>query len=486
MSADELGAAGAVAVDRVLTAARALTTWFEGLLVVHSFHSAHRDPRGVLADRDPASRHRWLSGLNARLAEGLLDLPHAYLLDVQEILLRRSRGALDNPKMRHLAAMRLGEHVLHEVARAYACYIAPFKGLTRKCVVVDLDNTLWGGIVGEAGRHGIKLGDTSPGAEYREFQRYLLTLRERGFLLAINSKNNPDDALAVIRSHEAMVLREDSFSAIRINWQPKTENMVSLAAELGFGVDALVFLDDNPHERELMRQLLPQVLTPELPADPARFRSTVESLPQLQTLVVTEEDRMRATQYQSKQQREQLRESVPTLDAYLASLGIEVAVTPASDATLPRVHQLVQRTNQFNVTARRYDAAQLAEFHHDAVWRIYTLRARDRFGDHGLVAAALVRLEAKRWTIDNFLMSCRVIGLGVETALLAAVSREAREAGAETLIGEYVETKKNAPARDLFERHGFVVDETFSGTTRSARSLRDGGVKCPAWIRAIE
>src|SRR5262249_21717315 len=152
----------------------------------------------------------------------------------------------DNAKMRYLARMRLGDRVLSEVACAYARYVGPLKGLRRKCVVLDLDNTLWGGIVGEDGPHGVKLGDTAPGIEYQDFQRYLLSLTERGFLLAINSKNNPEDALAVIHSHEGMVLREDAFSAIRINWRPKTENMASIAEELNIGLDSMVFLDDNP------------------------------------------------------------------------------------------------------------------------------------------------------------------------------------------------------------------------------------------------
>ena len=239
---------------------------------------------GVLESRTGQTRFGWLNELNMCLVERFHTLGRVFVLDMNELLMHRRGGNIDNPKMRYLAQMRLGEQSLNEVACAYARYIAPLKGLRRKCVVLDLDNTLWGGIVGEDGPHGVKLGDTSPGIEYRDFQRYLLSLTERGFLLAINSKNNPEDALTVIRSHESMVLREDSFSAVRINWRPKTENMASIAEELNIGLDSMVFLDDNPNERELMRQVFSEVLTPDLPKDPSLYRSTIERLPQFQSL----------------------------------------------------------------------------------------------------------------------------------------------------------------------------------------------------------
>lgn len=481
-SESHLYEAGNAAVDQVLEVARRFTAWSDGTLIVHSFYSAYRSPLGILKGLAPLTRMSWLAELNARLADGLHALPRAYLLDMNEVLLYRAGGTFDNPKMRYLGRMRLGDRVLPEVARAYARYVAPVKGLTRKCVVVDLDNTLWGGIVGEDGPHGVKLGNASPGVEYQDFQRYLLSLTERGFLLAINSKNNPEDALEVIRSHEGMILKEEVFSAIRINWHSKTENMISIAKELNIGIDSMVFLDDNPHERELMRQILPQVLTLDLPSDPSLYRQTVEVLPQLQTLVLTEEDRTRVDQYRAKRQRDQVRVVAHSLEEYLHSLEIAVEIRQASDTALPRVHQLFERTNQFNLTVRRYEQGQLATFAHDPGWRLYTLRARDRFGDHGIVATSLVRAEADHWIVDSFLMSCRVIGYGLETALLASVSADARHADATRIIGEYIESKKNSPAGDFYPRHGFTFEGTAAGVTRWGRTLVDGIVAPPAWI----
>jgi FkbH-like protein len=481
--AEDLEEAGAEAVERVLFAARELASGTGALLIVHSFHSAYRSPLGPLETRGAGTRARWIADLNRVLATELAEIPRAYLLDMEELLVRRPGGAAEQPKMRYLAAMRLGEAVLGEVARAYARYVAPLKGLTRKCVVLDLDGTLWGGTVGEDGLHGIRLGGTSPGVEYQDFQRYLLGLTERGILLAVNSKNNPEDALAVIRTHEGMILREEHFSAVRINWLPKAENMASIAEELGLGVDHFVFLDDNPMERELMRQAFPRVLVPDLPHDPALVRPMIELLPELQTLAVTEEDKERVAQYRSIGERKRARTESVSLVDYLHSLGIEVEVSIADDAVLPRIGQLFQRTNQFNLTARRYDPGELAACARDPQCRLYALRARDRFGDHGLVATALVRQAPGAWTIDSLLMSCRVIGYGVETALLAALSADARAAAVPILIGEFVATAKNAPARDFYSRHGFVPDPAPSdGTERWRWELAQGAVAHPAWI----
>jgi FkbH-like protein len=476
----DLAAAGAAAVDRVLIAATRFTSWTSAVLVVHGLHSAFRDPLGPAAGRTSPGRSEILSELNARLADGLRALPRAYLLDLPDVIARRRQGKHDNPKMRHLASMRLNEHVLSDLAAAYAGYIAPLMGRTRKCVVLDLDNTLWGGIVGEDGPNGIRLGNTSPGSEYREFQQYLLSLTKRGILLAVNSKNNEADALEVIRSHDAMILREASFSAMRINWETKPNNMVSLAQELSIGLDSFVFVDDNDKERELMRQTLPQVLTPDMPKDPALYRETLEALAELQVLTVTEEDRTRTRQYVERRQREQLRVTAQTPEGYLASLEIVADIGTVSDRTLARVHQLFLRTNQFNLTGRRYELGALSARAGGDGWRIYTTHVSDRFGDHGLVATAVVHVTPETWTIDNLVMSCRVIGYGVEDALLARLATDARESNASALSGEFIPSPKNAPARDFYARNAFERD----GAAGAERWRKDLSIEVasPAWI----
>jgi len=460
--------------------ARDFRRWSNAPLIVHSLYSAFRSP--LVPVDGGGSSPRWLDLLNLQLFDELTAIASVYVLNMNELLLHRRHGAFDTPKLRYMARMRLGHSVLGEVARAYARYVAPLKGLRRKCVVLDLDNTLWGGIVGEDGPHRIQLGNTSPGIEYQDLQRYLLSLTRQGILLAINSKNNREDALEVIRSHEGMVLREEYFSAIRINWLPKTDNMVSIAKELDIGLDALIFLDDNPHERELMRQVLPDVLVPDLPTDPSLYRQAIELLPQLQTLALTEEDRHRVEHYTANRHRKQVRVSAQSVEDYLESLRISVEITHATEASLPRIHQLFQRTNQFNLTSRRYEIDQLATFARDPAKRLYSLTARDRFGDHGLVAAALVFVEPGCWSVDSILMSCRVIGYGIETALLALLSNDARSAGANSLIGLYIESTKNAPASDFYRRHGFIPETPQDRLLRWHLDLTHATVSSPPWI----
>ena len=480
-SITDLTTAGLAAVDRILAAAERFTAWSPATLVVHSLHSTFRDPMGPASGRVARARSELFSELNQRLADGLRALPRAHLLDVADVLARRRQGTIDNPKMRHLAGMRLGDAVLGDLASAYAQFIAPVAGRTRKCVVVDLDNTLWGGIVGEDGPHGIRLGKTSPGSEFREFQQFLLSLTQRGVLLAVISKNNANDALEVIRGHESMLLREDVFSAIRINWESKPDNMLSIAQELSLGLDSFVFVDDNEKERALMRQALPQVLTPEMPRDPALYRSTLENLAELHVLTVTAEDRSRTRQYLERRQRESLRVSAQSVDEYLRSLSISVLTEPASERTLARVHQLFQRTNQFNLTGQRYELGVLASRAADPDWRVVSTRVSDRFGDHGLVCAAVIRARPDEWVIENLVMSCRVIGYGVEDALLARLSRDAHEAGARRLIGLFIPSSKNAPAKDFYSRNAFTRSADDGSTERWARDL-NAAFATPAWI----
>lgn len=382
-----------------------------------------------------------------------------------------------------MASMRIGDAALPELGACYMRYVKPLKGLTRKCIVLDLDGTLWGGVVGEVGPEGVALGPTAPGAEYMEFQGSLLNLTRRGILLAVCSKNNPEDALAVIRNHKYMLLREEHFGAVRINWRNKAENLREIAEELNVGLDSLVFLDDNPVERELIRQLLPEVLTPELPRDPSRYRVILEEMSDFELLAVTREDEIRMAQYQAMAKRRAIRDTARSLDEYLASLEIEVEVKPASPTDLNRLMQMFGKTNQFNLTARRYQAAEIERFMGSDECVVYVLQVRDRFGDHGLVGVAVIRKEDGSWCIDDLLMSCRVMGLSVETAFLARVYRDARTAGAVTLSGEFIRTTKNQLVDGFYERHGFRLVRDAAGHQLWERELGSGPpIETPAWI----
>jgi len=479
---EDLDSAAESALERVLAVVDGYRTWASGrTLVVHAFHSAFSSPLGILDGTDSSTRRQWIAALNARLANELRERPSLRLLDVEAAVAATGGSLADNAKLRHIASMRLPPTALAAIADAYVRYIVPARGLTKKCVVLDLDNTLWGGVVGEDGPNGIRLGKAGVGAAFFELQTFLKSLTQRGILLAINSKNNAEDALEAIRTHEEMVLRESAFSAIRINWLPKSENMISIAAQLNIGVDALVFVDDNPDERERMRQILPDVLTVDLPRDPTQYRAILERLPQLQSLAITSEDRERHAQYETARLRTAVKMAAGSVDGYLRSLEIRVAIGGATPDTFARVAQLFAKTNQFNTTTRRYALADVESFAVDPGMRLWTLASNDRFGDHGLVAVALVRCDETRWDIDSFVMSCRVIGYGIETALLAHVAEAARSAGATALRGDFIETKKNVPARELYARHGFTRESQSDARESWTLALTDN-LPFPTWI----
>lgn len=477
---DALREAGARVVDELAADVRMLAERSSATILVHSLDSVFIGS-GPL-DWAPGGRGSVLRELNARLAAALSAVPRARMLDLTHAMARRGAGRADNPKMRYLAGMRLGDGVLPSLAQAYVRTAIAAKGLTKKCLVLDLDNTLWGGIVGEDGPTGIRLGNTAPGIEYREFQQGIAALSRRGVLLALNSKNNPDDALEVIRNHPWMALREDAFSAVRINWESKVDNLRGIASELNIGLDSLVFMDDNPVECERVRQFLPEVLTVQLPRDPSLYRATLDALPWFEALEVTSEDLQRVEQYRANRSRDALRSTTDSVEGYLQTLEIHVELAPVGAASLARVVQLLNRTNQFNLTTRRYTQADVEAQLADPNWHLVTLRARDRFGDHGLVAFAAGVTEDEAFRVDSFLMSCRVIGQGIEAALLAELRETAERRGARCMRSAFIPTKKNMQVRDFFDRHGFqVASREADGSTYYELAL-PAALPWPTWI----
>jgi FkbH-like protein len=315
-----------------------------------------------------------------------------------------------------------------------------------------------------------------------EFQEALRNLTHRGILLAICSKNNPEDVLPILQNHPHMQLREEHFAAIRINWKNKAENIREIAEDLNIGLDTLVFMDDNPNERELISQLLPDVLTVDLPTDPAYYRETLEEMSDFELLALTDEDEARVAQYHAMHQRRAVQNSAASLEEYFHSLDIHAEIGLATSQSLNRLVQMFNKTNQFNLTTRKYQAADMERFLGAGEYRVYTLRIRDRFGDHGLVGAAIVRNEGGRWHIDSLLMSCRVMGLFVETAFLHAIYTDAVRAGAATLAGEFIPTKKNSPAADFYSRHGFAPTTENNEQQFWALDVAARDIQRPAWI----
>jgi FkbH-like protein len=454
----------------------------DAIVVLCDFMLMHRSPHGILDNKQDNGLVRWVEDLNRSIREDLQSESRAYLLPLREVIGWVGTKQTDHPKMRHMASIRLSGAALPELARYLLRYIKPVKGLTRKCIVLDLDGTLWGGIAGEVGIEGIQLGPTAPGAEYMDFQEALLNLTRRGVLLTICSKNNSEDVLPIIQNHPHMLLRDEHFAAVRINWKNKAENVREIAEELNIGLDALVFMDDNPNERELIRQLLPDVLTVDMPTDPAYYRATIEEMSDFELLALTEEDELRVAQYHAMHQRRAVQNTAASLEEYFHSLDIRAEINLATSQSLNRLVQMFNKTNQFNLTTRKYQAADMERFFDAAGYRVYTLRVRDRFGDHGLVGTAIIRDEGRRWHIDSMLMSCRVMGLFVETAFLHAIYQDAVGAGAAMLVGEFILTKKNQPAADFYSRHGFSRTTEKEEVQIWELDAAAREIKSPAWI----
>jgi FkbH-like protein len=357
-----------------------------------------------------------------------------------------------------LGTLRLAEHLW---AGVRAVTTGP-----KKVLVLDLDNTLWGGVVGETGPLGIALSESPDGEAFHAFQKHVKRLSERGVVLAVSSKNNDADAREPFEKNPDMVLSLDDFAAFEANWEPKAAAIRRIAHTLELGLDSFVFVDDNPAEREHIRQALPDVTVVELPEDPAEFVQALDAGLWFEAVDLTDEDRVRAEQYRSARRRRDYEASFESLDSYLASLEMSADVRCIDEADMDRVVQLIGKTNQFNLTTRRHAPAKVRQMLLAPGTIGLTLRLVDRFGDYGLVSVLIAAADpgaARTLHIDTWLMSCRVISRSVEEFFFNALVDLARQAGVERLVGVYVPSQKNGLVKDLYARLGFTRYETTSG-----------------------
>jgi FkbH-like protein len=373
------------------------------------------------------------------------------------------------------AAGMYGEHVARVVAAA--------RGRSAKCLVLDLDNTLWGGVIGDDGLEGIVLGQGSEvGEAYAEFQRYARRLTERGVILAVCSKNEEKNALEPFARHPEMVLKRGDIACFVANWTDKAANLRTIAKTLNIGLDALVFADDNPAERAIIRRELPMVHVPEMPEEPSEYVTTLAAAGYFEGLRLTEEDRARAEQYQANAERERLRESATDMKGYLESLRMTMIAGPVDAMSLARVTQLVNKTNQFNLMTERLSEAEVSARMNDPRWITLQARLTDRFGDNGIIAVLMARVEGPEAVIETWLMSCRVLGRGVEEACLNLLAEAAMAKGARRMVGMYRPTEKNGMVREMYGGLGFrKVHEEDDGAARWELEL-DGFVPRPVTI----
>jgi len=486
LSPTEIAEFGEMVVAELVASVRRFRELSPADVVVHDFVLPSAPAFGIAEPMANPSQADVVRDLNRRLADALADIPGAGVLGFDRVCADVGYTRWRDDRMWDAALSPLTAEAARALARAQARYLRALRGRPAKCLVVDLDGTLWGGVVGEVGVGGIELGEAYPGRSYLRFQRALLALRDRGVLLAINSKNNSADVDDVFATHPDMLVRPEHFAATRVNWRPKPENMVAIAEELSIGLDSLVFFDDNPAERLAMRQALPEVTTIEVPADPSQHASVILGCGLFDRLVVTDEDRNRADMYRQQAARKDLERSAGSLEGYLASLEMKAEIGPVDELSFRRVLDLFGKTNQFNVTTPRYNAQELQALVDDESAAVFTVRVTDRFGDNGIVGVLILRV-ADRAVIDTLLLSCRVIGRTVETALLAVAVEWAAQRSLHDLDATFIATKKNGPAADVFARHGFqeIGTADADGASHWRLVLEDSKLSWPAEIERI-
>jgi FkbH-like protein len=420
-------------------------------------------PLGIVENKQNFGFIESIENLNSSLRDSFKNNKQIFVFDYNSFCSRVGKDNVLDYKMYYLGDIKLRPQFVPLLSKEYMKYIFAIAYKTKKCIVLDLDNTLWGGVIGESGIEGINLGPTAQGRSFLEFQQCLLSLYNKGIILAVNSKNNPGDALEVIRSHPYMILRENHFAAMRINWNNKVENMKSIADELNIGLESFVFFDDDHMNREMVNEFLPEVTVVDMPKDPSLYINTLINLNLFDSLLLTKEDLKKGEMYFADKQRRELVKTAINLSDYLTILDITVFLERANKENIPRISQLTQKTNQFNTTTRRYTEEAIMNFAQSNKFLIVAIRVTDKFGDNGLTGLSIVEKNNFIWRIDSFLLSCRILGRRVEEALLAYIIMEAKKEGVNFLHGEFILSKKNEPASQFYKNNGFIKSKVDGG-----------------------
>lgn len=449
-----------VEVERVKNYIKSVLAGIRGqtraMLLWHAFELPVFPALGIVDSQSADGQLAVIRDMNEFLRNCLCNQDSAYLVDLNLCLFQLGAAQFYDLRYWHIGRVPFTRQALARIAEEDFKFIRALKGKNKKCLVLDCDNVLWGGVIGEDGLAGIRLSKTHPGSAYYEFQQEVLNLYHRGILLALCSKNNAGDVWEVFTQHPAMVLKEEHIAVAEINWEDKATNLRKIAGKLNIGLDSLVFVDDSEFEVNLIRETAPEVTVIHLPVEKATTnRDVLASCGLFDTLTLSWEDKQRNRMYRAEAFRAQLQAEITNMETYYRSLEMKVTIRFANEFALPRIAQLTQKTNQFNLTTRRYIEAEIKEWANRHTSDVIYLELSDRFGDMGIVGVCILSYQDRQAVFDTFLLSCRVLGRGVEDVFIAQALELAQLRGCTVAVGEYYPTRKNVQVAHFYDKHGF-------------------------------
>jgi FkbH-like protein len=455
---------------------KGLRSQSDAMIIWAGFETPVEPAYGIADPGLPAGQMKIVSDLNSCLIKNLTEVGSAFFLDMDRLVSQAGARSFYDPRTWSIARTPYGASGFAEISNYVGRFIRALKGRSKKCLVLDCDNVLWGGVVGEAGIKGIKVSQAFPGNNFRKIQQIAVNLYNRGIILALCSKNNEEDVWQVFDEHQEMLLKRNHIAAWRINWQDKASNLVELAEEMNIGLDSMVFLDDSVHETELVRSVLPEITTVHLDhQNLARCISDFSSAGHFDTLSLTDEDKKRGDMYRDNAARNRSAAKFTDVSAYMRSLHSVLELGLSREADVPRVAQLTQKTNQFNLTTKRYNESEIDEFMRSDSKDVISCSVEDRFGNYGLVGVCLLDYQGPVAEIDTLLLSCRVLGRGVEESFLTAIADYVRNNGRQQLVARRIPTKKNVITSN------YLPDNALSGKSVLENGTEEYRYDLAAW-----
>lgn len=457
-------------------------------ILISNFNLPVEPTLGIMDSQKTYYQFNTIQNINTQILLDSNKIDDVYILDIARIF--TEIGSLYSIDQRNWQTSKapLSYKSNLRISQEIGKFVKAFRGKTKKCLILDCDNTLWGGILGEEGIAGINLGSTFPGSCYKSFQEEILNLKERGVILAICSKNNEKDVLEVFNNHPEMVIKENHLSTWKINWENKAKNIEDIAKELNIGLDSIVFIDDSEFEINLIRDKLPDVATIHLKGNTSEYRNLILQYGYFDSLSFTEEDKNKNEMYRQSRAREKLKSSSSSIENYLKSLELEATIGVPLISDISRCSQLSQKTNQFNLTTLRYTEGQINELKASKDVDVFYLRLKDKIADLGLVGLVIVKYNEYEAEIEAFMMSCRAIGRGAENALLSFIAKRSKsQRNSKFLIGKYLYTSKNESlVGDFYKNNGFTLTKKIEKNTYWKLDLLNSEINYPEWIKINE